>query len=212
MPTSNNKTGRVSLVGHGNCPALTRRGQQDPDRFARLALRLSAEINPAYCDAILMGLGEAEAISDEGLIFDAMRHIAAFGHSDNDRWLGSALRHTSELHPLDIVKLIRDRAVATTAATARAAAPPATSQPTSEYGRTVPEPAAVPAATKRRTRIASTLRSQYSAASFPALAPGVLHPPDPLPRPGTPTTGALARPQPQPAPWPDLNTAESGSL
>jgi hypothetical protein len=49
-------------------------------------------------------------------------------------------------------------------------------------------------ATKRRT-IASTLRSQYSAASFPALAPGVLHPPDPLPRPGTPTTGALARPQ-----------------
>ncbi len=75
-------------------------------------------------------------------------------------------------------------------------------QPTSEYGRTVLEPAAVPAATKRRTRIASTLRSQYSAASFPALAPGVLHPPDPLPRPGTPTTGALA----------DLNTAESGSL
>ena len=53
----------------------------------------------------------------------------------------------------------------------------------------------MPAATKGRTRIASTLRYQYSAASFPALAPGVLHPPDPLPRPGTPTTGALARPQ-----------------
>ena len=53
----------------------------------------------------------------------------------------------------------------------------------------------MPAVTKWRTRIASTLRSQYSAASFPALAPGVLHPPDPTPRPGTPTTGALARPQ-----------------
>jgi hypothetical protein len=57
-------------------------------------------------------------------------------------------------------------------------------------------PAHVPAATKRRTRIASTLRSQYSAASFPALAPGVLHPPDRFPD--------LVLPQP--APWLDVNT------
>ena len=99
MPTSNIKTGGVSRWGTGTVLRLREEAKQDPDRFARLALRLSAEINPAYCDAILMGLGEAEAISDEGLIFDAMRHIAAFGHSENDRWLGSALRHTSELHP-----------------------------------------------------------------------------------------------------------------
>jgi hypothetical protein len=93
---------------------LREEAKQDPDRFARLALRLSAEINPVYCDAILMGLGEAEAISDEGLIFDAIRHIATFGHSENDRWLGSALRPYLKTAPLDIVELIRDRAVATT--------------------------------------------------------------------------------------------------
>lgn len=43
-----------------------------------------------------------------------MRHIASFGHADNDRWLGWALRPYLKTVPLDMVELIRDHLVATT--------------------------------------------------------------------------------------------------
>ncbi|SFP63098.1 hypothetical protein SAMN05660464_3766 [Geodermatophilus dictyosporus] len=80
-----------------------------PDRFARLALQLTPGTNPAYGDAILMGLGDAEPIDDEGAVFDAIRHIASFGHDDNDRWLGWALRPYVKTTPIDMVELITER-------------------------------------------------------------------------------------------------------
>ncbi|MDV2981618.1 UNVERIFIED_CONTAM: hypothetical protein Q9R71_31035 [Actinomycetes bacterium ARC8] len=93
---------------------LQQETKQNPKRFAQFALRLTADINPAYADAILIGLGEADAVSDEQAVFNALRHIASLGHSDNDRWLGSALRPYLKTTPLDLVQLITDRLVTTT--------------------------------------------------------------------------------------------------
>ncbi len=84
--------------------------KKDPARFARLAGRMTADLNPAYGDAILMGLGEAEELpADADVVYDAVRSIAALRHSDNDRWLGQALRRYYKRVPLDLVELIRDR-------------------------------------------------------------------------------------------------------
>ncbi len=102
-------TGGARELSH----VLREETKKDPGRFARLARRLTADINPAYGDGILMGLGEAEAVDDETAVFAAVRHIASFGFSENDRWLGSALRPYLKTAPLDIVELIRDRLLAT---------------------------------------------------------------------------------------------------
>jgi hypothetical protein len=87
--------------------------KDDPVRFAQLARRLTAEVNPAYTDALLRGLGDSTVDNDsEEAIFGAIRHIAGLGHEDNDRWLGSAIRPFLKTIPLDIVELIRDRLLA----------------------------------------------------------------------------------------------------
>lgn len=84
----------------------------DPVRFARLALRLTADLNAAYADAVLMGLADAEhSVETAPHVYDAVRHIAALGHDDVDRWLGGALRRYYREVPLDLVELILDRAL-----------------------------------------------------------------------------------------------------
>ncbi|MGW5153387.1 hypothetical protein [Rhodococcus koreensis] len=91
---------------------LRQQVQDDPRRFARLAMRLTPDINPAYSQALLMGLGETDAVDDEHMAFDAIRHLASFRHSDNDRWIALSLRPYLKTAPLDIVELVRDRAIA----------------------------------------------------------------------------------------------------
>lgn len=86
---------------------------QDPTRFARFALQLTVDINLAYGNAILEGLGEAAPVENHDLVFDAVRHIASLGHDGHDRWLGTALQRYRETTPLDIVQLIRDRLITT---------------------------------------------------------------------------------------------------
>jgi hypothetical protein len=83
----------------------------DPIRFARLARRLTADINSAYGNAILMGFGEADSVEEPSLIFDAVRHIASLGIPDNYRWLGYSLRRYLKIVPADLVELIRDLAL-----------------------------------------------------------------------------------------------------
>lgn len=83
----------------------------EPTRFAQLALRMTADLNPAYGDAILMGFGEAQADFDLQLLEAAIHHIASFKHPDNDRWLGMALRHHFRDASLDVTRLLIDRAV-----------------------------------------------------------------------------------------------------
>ncbi|WP_408995617.1 NACHT domain-containing protein [Streptomyces ipomoeae] len=84
--------------------------KREPERFSRLALRFDDTIHPAYSDAILMGLGEAEALADPTAVFQVVRHIASFGQPANDRWLGSALRKYLRSVPEDIFRIILDRA------------------------------------------------------------------------------------------------------
>ncbi|OXR40497.1 hypothetical protein B7C42_07436 [Nocardia cerradoensis] len=88
---------------------LQRQVSQDPGRFARLATRMTRDLNPRYGSAVLAGLGDAGPIADERIVFDAVRHIASFNHVDNDRELGLALRHYSATVPTDLITLIRDR-------------------------------------------------------------------------------------------------------
>jgi hypothetical protein len=85
--------------------------KDDPERFAKLSLDLTADHSTAYGDAVLMGLGDTDPIDDPELIFTAVRQIASFHHDANDRWIGSALRPYRTLVPDDIVELILDRAL-----------------------------------------------------------------------------------------------------
>jgi hypothetical protein len=83
----------------------------DPDRFARLSLRLAADANVAYAENILIGLGNTTAPSSPVLVFDAIRHIDSLGHTATDRWLGWPLRkHLDDPIPDDIVQLLLDKA------------------------------------------------------------------------------------------------------
>ena len=90
-------------------PVLKNYVAEDPVRFARLAMKLTADLNPAYGDAFLMGFSDASADIDPEPVFAAIRHIASLGHTDNDRWLGNALRRYFREAPLDIVELVLDR-------------------------------------------------------------------------------------------------------
>ncbi len=104
-------TGGARELAHVLKEQVTR----EPGRFAQLALRLGPEANPAYLDAILMGLGEVDASQvNESDVYSAVRHIASFANPHNDQWLGWALRRLSGTVPLDIVELIKDRLLSTT--------------------------------------------------------------------------------------------------
>lgn len=60
--------------------------KSDPDRYARLALRLTPDLNAAYADGFLMGFADVErSDATAELIYEAVRHIATLGHSDIDR-------------------------------------------------------------------------------------------------------------------------------
>jgi len=94
---------------------LKAQAAEDPIRFARLALRLTPSLSPAYADGLLMGFAEAAHTEQAApLIFDAVRHLAALGHEEVDRWLGSALQHYYREVPLDLVDLILHRTLSST--------------------------------------------------------------------------------------------------
>ncbi|MFC8304843.1 hypothetical protein ACFUCV_14300 [Specibacter sp. NPDC057265] len=103
-----NFTGGARNLSH----VLREQVATDPNRFARLALRLAPEHHASYADAFLMGFADADR-SDETapLIYDAVRHIASLGHDGVDRWLGNALQRYYRDVPLDLVKLLCDRAL-----------------------------------------------------------------------------------------------------
>lgn len=84
----------------------------DPDRFARLALRLTADVHSAYVEGVLIGLGNAQVPGTPDLAFGAIRHIASFGYGEHDRWIGWPLRnHLDTPIPDDIIQLLIDRAL-----------------------------------------------------------------------------------------------------
>jgi hypothetical protein len=101
-------TGGARQLSH----VLRDEAKNSPQRFAQLALELTADVHPAYGEAILLGLGDAPVQVPSEAIFDAIRHIASLAHPENDRWLGWSLRPYLRTAPLDLVELIRDRALA----------------------------------------------------------------------------------------------------
>lgn len=89
--------------------------KKNPNRFARLGMRLEAGHHPAYADAILRGLGGTEEEVDAEVTFEFMRHVASFDHSAHDRWIGWPLRRQlTQAIPDDIIRLVVDRALNST--------------------------------------------------------------------------------------------------
>lgn len=93
---------------------LQKQAAADPARFAKLTLQLTSEVNLSYTNALLIGFGDAEvSTTARPLIFEAVRYIASLGHTDNDRFIATALQKYSRELPLDLVELILDRALHT---------------------------------------------------------------------------------------------------
>lgn len=91
---------------------LKDRTAADPLRFAGLAMRMSASTNEAYPSAILWGFGEATIEPEvQPTVFEAIRHIMSLGQTGCDRWLGWAVRRVYDDTPLDLIELVRDRAL-----------------------------------------------------------------------------------------------------
>ncbi|MBM2614267.1 ATP-binding protein [Actinoplanes sp. LDG1-06] len=92
---------------------LQRQTRENPTRFARLAVKLTTETNASYASAILIGLGEAAPVSpdDEASVFSAVRYVATLGIPETDRWIGHPLRQYLKSAPIDLVELVRDRAL-----------------------------------------------------------------------------------------------------
>lgn len=91
---------------------LQKATSEDPQRFARLALKMTSAVNPAYPSAILSGFGGVEIPAEaQQSVFDAIRYIANLGLDECDRWLGFSLQYLLKDVPLDIIEMIRDRAL-----------------------------------------------------------------------------------------------------
>lgn len=85
---------------------------EDPLRFAGLGLQLTATTNAAYPSAILWGFGEATIPAEaRSTVFDAIRHIVSLGLSECDRWLGWSVRRLLDDTPIDLIEVVRDRAL-----------------------------------------------------------------------------------------------------
>jgi hypothetical protein len=85
---------------------------RDPARFARLATRLTADMSPAYANAILEALGQTNEPVDESLVFDAIRHVAALGNAENDQALSMALQRQLDSDVPDyVIEIILNRAL-----------------------------------------------------------------------------------------------------
>jgi hypothetical protein len=93
---------------------LRRRATADPTRFCHIAMSFGPRTNAAYPSAVLLGVGDAVIASDTyDEVFETIRHIARIDLHDTDRWLGWSVRNLLAVTPLDIVKLLGQRAVTT---------------------------------------------------------------------------------------------------
>lgn len=87
---------------------LEEQAKADPERFARLALKLDEKSHPAYLNAVLYAVRQVDDVEPE-LVFEVMRHVASLGRSDHDRALPDALHRLLDTDlPTDIVELVLD--------------------------------------------------------------------------------------------------------
>lgn len=108
------RANRIELRGDAEelASVLEQEAKRDPKRFAQLGLGLDGNSHPAYANALLRGVGDPEADPDPEQLFELVRHIAALDRTENDMWLGWALRgqFAGDL-PDDLIKLLLDRAL-----------------------------------------------------------------------------------------------------
>ena len=98
---------------------LKREVAAEPERFARLALQLTSELNPAYGTAVLQALADTNLRIEPGFVYEVIRHIASLGHEEYHDWLGWPLRrYLDDEIPDDIIGTILDRALHATSPTA----------------------------------------------------------------------------------------------
>jgi hypothetical protein len=108
------QAGFGTLTGgvHELSSVLRSEAANNPTRFARLALRMTADTHPSYVNAILEALMQTQNSVDATLVFDVVRHVAALGNDSNDQELTMALRqHLAGDVPDDITELVLDRAL-----------------------------------------------------------------------------------------------------
>jgi hypothetical protein len=92
--------------------SLRAEATNDPTRFANLALKLADDTPSAYTHAILEALGQTEQTVAPALVFNVIRHIAAFNLGQDDQALSMALRRQLDQDvPDDILVITLDRAL-----------------------------------------------------------------------------------------------------
>lgn len=85
---------------------------EDPARFARLSLRLTAAVHPAYPRAVLFGLAQAKSPAPVSEALAAIRHLAGLELAETDEWLAHPLgRYLDEDLPDDIIELLLSKAL-----------------------------------------------------------------------------------------------------
>jgi hypothetical protein len=91
---------------------LQRQTAEEPDRFARLAIRPELGLDPAYHDAILHGLRETKALATPRLMFAVIEHIAVLGNPRHERWLADPLTPVRDDDiPDAVIALLVERAL-----------------------------------------------------------------------------------------------------
>jgi hypothetical protein len=87
--------------------------KRQPERFARLGLRIDETYNPVYLEALLTAVADPEqTLEDLEPVFDLMRHVAGLSIAELDRWVGWPLNGLAEAPiPDDIIELVLDRAL-----------------------------------------------------------------------------------------------------
>ena len=79
--------------------------EDDPERFARLALSFTESMNPYYSNAVLQGLRKAEVARDK--VFDVVRHLFGLSAKPGARWMsGVIVKYAAEDVPEDILSIV----------------------------------------------------------------------------------------------------------
>ena len=97
---------RGEIVGgaHELSQVLEENVKKEPERFARLAMRFDADMNPAYMQKTLLGLSQVE--SDEALKLDVCRKAFAESREDCGHEIADAIGSCSRVLPEEAVEMI----------------------------------------------------------------------------------------------------------
>ena len=97
--SSNSPSPKDFLVGGAiqQSRVLEEQTKQDPNRFAKLIHRIPDDANPAYFDAILRGITDAESDIDAQTVVDACLRCHRIPGRPSGRWITRPLARTKDL-------------------------------------------------------------------------------------------------------------------